>query len=386
MSAESPPADWVPSSPEVIADQRAAYDRLRDRCPVARDGAGAWTLLAHADVAAAAADADTFSSSVSRHLNVPNGMDGQEHAVFRAIVERYMTHERVEALAPTCHTIAADVVASAGRVDTFLAVNLGARYAVRAQSAWLGWPRDIEDSLIEWMADNHAATRSGDHELTARVAERFDAIIRSLVERARRSPGDDVMSELLAERAGDRLLTEEEIVSILRNWTAGDLGSIAVSLGVVVHFLASHPPVQDELRALASDGDWSALEAAVEEILRIDDPFVANRRVATREVEVGGRTIRAGDRVVLNWTAANRDPAVFDDPDAYRPDENAGQNLVFGIGPHACPGRALSLMEIAVAIAELLTATNRIEHATDDRAVRETPPVGGWSRVPVRLT
>ena len=67
--------DWDPSAPEVVADQRDAYDRLRSRCPVAHDASGAWTLLRHADVLAAANDPVTFSSRVSRHLNVPNGMD-----------------------------------------------------------------------------------------------------------------------------------------------------------------------------------------------------------------------------------------------------------------------------------------------------------------------
>lgn len=74
-----------------------------------------------------------------------------------------------------------------------------------------------------------------------------------------------------------------------------------------------------------------------EEVLRIDDPFVANRRRATRDVQIGGRTIPAGDRVLLNWTAANRDPLVFGDPDEFRPEENARQNLVFGAGPHRVP-------------------------------------------------
>ncbi len=377
--------DWDPASPDVVADQRVAYDRLRAACPVAHDGADTWTLFRHADVVAAANDPAAFSSRVSRHLNVPNGMDGEEHAAYRAIVERYMSPERVEALAPTCHAIAADVIASTPRDEVFRAVTLGARYAVRAQSAWLGWPAALEETLIAWMADNHAATRSGDHEFTAQVAQRFDTIIRSLIDRARRTPGDDVTTELLAERLGDRPLTDDEIVAILRNWTAGDLGSIAASLGVIVHFLATHQMLQDELRTAAQAGDRVALEDAIEEILRIDDPFVANRRVTTRDVEVGGRTIPAGHRVVLNWTAANRDPAVFPEPDACRPQTNAGANVVFGTGPHACPGRALSLMELAVAISELLIATERVEHAPEMTAVRETPPVGGWRRVPVLL-
>jgi cytochrome P450 len=132
-------------------------------------------------------------------------------------------------------------------------------------------------------------------------------------------------------------------------------------------------------------GEPKALEDALHEILRIDDPFVSNRRAATRNVKLGGKTIAEGDRVLLNWTAANRDPLVFGDPDEYDPAGHASENLVFGIGPHVCPGRALTLMELRVVTEELLARTRWIEPAQDRPAVRETPPVGGWARVPVVL-
>ena len=206
--------------------------------------------------------------------------------------------------------------------------------------------------------------------------------------RARRDAGDaapdDVTTRLLHETVDGRPLTDEEVVSILRNWTAGDLGSLAASLGVVVHRVATHPDRQDVTRARVAAGEHAAIEAAIEEVLRIDDPFVSNRRRTTREVEVGGRVIPAGDRVVLSWTAANRDPRVFGDPDEFRPEDNAAANLVFGVGPHVCPGRALTLMELRVAVVELLAGTERIVPA-DEEPVRERPPVSGWAQVPVVL-
>src|SRR4029079_9001447 len=113
-------------------------------------------------------------------------------------------------------------------------------------------------------------------------------------------------------------------------------------VGVLVHFLASWPSIQREVRTLVEAGDQVALVAAVEEILRIDDPFVSNRRVATRPVSLGGADMEEGDQVLLNWTSANRDSRVFGDPDRYDPHRNAPHNLVFGIGPHVCPGRALT--------------------------------------------
>lgn len=366
-------------------DQRAAYDALRARCPVARDGEP-WLVLGHAEVVAAATDPVAFSSAVTTRRAIPNSLDGDEHTAYRAIVDRYLTSERVARVEPRCRAVAVDIVVGLPRGETVKTVaGIGVPFAVRSQSAWLGWSPGLEDELVGWMRDNHAATRSGDRARTAEVAARFDRMIRALLEERRGGPVTDVTGELMQDTVHGRPLTDEELVSILRNWTAGDLGSLATSVGVIVHHLAATPDVQRELRALVTSGDTDGIEAAVEEILRIDDPFVSNRRTTTRDVELGGVLIPEGSRVLINWTAANRDPAVFGDPDAYDPAGNAAANLVFGIGPHVCPGRALTLMELRVVVDELLRRTEWIELARDRPAVRETPPVGGWARVPVVL-
>jgi len=181
---------------------------------------------------------------------------------------------------------------------------------------------------------------TGDRARTAEVAARFDALVGHQV-RARRTAGEaaprEVTTRLPHETVDGRALTDEEVVSILRNWTAGDLGSLAACLGVLVHRLATHPDRQDVTRARVARAEHAAIEAAIEQVLRIEDPFVANRRRTTREVQIGGRAIPAGDRVILNWTAANRDPLVFGDPDELRPEDNAQHNLVFGAGPTCVP-------------------------------------------------
>jgi cytochrome P450 len=369
--------DWV--------DQRTVYDAMREQCPVARE-AGSWVVLGHPEVVSAATDPDTFSSAVTERRAIPNSLDGAEHRAYRELVDRFFTAERVAGEEPRCRRHAVDIVDDLPRGATVKTIaSIGIPYAVRSQSSWLGWSPDLETELVEWMADNRAATRSGDRARTAEVAERFDQMIRGLLRARRGMPTRDVTSELMGETVHGRPLADEEIVSILRNWTAGDLGSLATSVGVIVHFLASRPVVQREVRALVEAGDHAGLEAAAEEILRIDDPFVSNRRIATREVELAGETIPQGGRLLLNWTAANRDPLVFDDPDAYDPGANQAANLVFGIGPHGCPGRSLTLMELRVMLEELLDRTRWIEPASDRPAVREKPPVGGWARVPVVL-
>lgn len=254
----------------------------------------------------------------------------------------------------------------------------------------------MEDELREWMRDNHAATRSGEYARTAEVAARFDAIIRRLVDErsapdtggttapagdATPRPPHDVTTELIGSRVEGRPLTEEEIVSVLRNWTAGDIASVALCVGVVLRYAAEHPAVQDRLRAVLEDDE--ALDLALDEILRIDDPFVANRRVATRDARLGDLEVAEGERLLLSWTEANRDPARFDDPDRYDPEGNADGNLVWGIGPHVCPGRPLAMLELRVLVRTLLGATGRVEAV--GTPVREEPPLGGYRTAPVLL-
>ena len=203
--------------------------------------------------------------------------------------------------------------------------------------------------------------------------------------RRRRDAGgaapDDPTTELLQVRVDGQRLPDADIVSILRNWTAGDLGSMAAALGVVVHFLATHAEIQQALRADSGD-----LARAIDEMLRIDDPFLVNRRVVTGTTRVAGFELEPGTRVYLNWTSANRDEAVFGDPDAYRPDEHAAHNLVYGTGIHVCPGRPLATLELVVAVQTLLALTSRVELVPGAIVERETYPLGGWRRVPIRLS
>ena len=213
----------------------------------------------------------------------------------------------------------------------------------------------------------------------------FDGIITRILEARGGVQPDDVTGRLTRERVNGRELTHTEVVSILRNWTSGDLGSLAASVGVIVHHLASDVALQSYLRSLIATDDTQLFEDALEEILRIDDPFVSNRRITTADVEIANKRITAGTRAYLNWTAANRDPKVFPDPVAFNPAGNREHNLVFGIGPHVCPGRTLTLMELRVITWELLAQTEHVALAGDEAPLRERPPVSGWAQVPIVL-
>ena len=373
---------WEPLSEPVLADQRSAYDRMRAACPLAESSRGV-TLFRHADVLAAAADPATFSSSVSAHRMVPNSLDQPEHTAFRAAIDPFFTPERMRAIEPRIQQIAQEMIGALPREATADAVaEIGYPLAVRAQADWLGW-HGIEDELLAWMADNHAATRSGDRSRTAAVAAAFDEIVLAQVRRRRlmgRAAPKDPTTELLTVTVNGALLPDADIVSILRNWTAGDLASMAAPVGVLLYFLATHAEVQKALRT-----DPANLAAAIDEMLRIDDPFLVSRRVTTSAVPFDEFMIEAGKRIYLNWTSANRDESVFTDPDAFRPEEHAAHNLVYGTGIHVCPGRPLATLELVVVVQVLLGMTTGIELATDGELVRETYPLGSWRRVPLRL-
>lgn len=367
-------------------DMKAYTDELRPRHGVVRNIHGEWVLLKHDLVMQAALRDDLFSSAVSSHLQIPNGMDSAEHTAYREALDGFLTPEALAPFLGTFRWVAADLVASLPRNVAVDAVSqLGARFAVRAQSAWLGWPAELEDRLVDRVAENHAATRSGDRSWTQRVAESFDELIRSVLEPRRRGSengADDVTARLMRTRVNDQALTDAQIVSVLRNWTGGDLGSIAQCIGVLVHYLATHPDLQDRLRSGVSDAE---IDACIDEILRIDDPFLSNRRVTTCPVTIGGVALPQGARVKLNWTSANRDESIFGDPDAMDPEANAGHNLVYGIGKHACPGRSLATLEMRIALQEILAASSSIALDPQHPAERAVSPVGGWAKVAVVL-
>lgn len=366
-------------------DVRSFTDELRCKHPIVKNIADEWVLLKHADVMAAALDNARFSSHVSRYLQIPNGLDGEEHSQYREVIEHYLTAEALTPYIPVFEQVATQLVTELPKGKILDAVNdIGAVFAVRVQCAWLGWPSKLEPLLLKWMKKNHVATRSGNYELTAKVAEKFDDIVRSIIQPRRvtnSNAPDDITTRLCNETVNGQLLTETEIVSILRNWTGGDLGSIALCVGVIVAYVAEHTELIKEIQQASDD----EVEAIIDEILRIDNPFVANRRVTTCPVHIAGQEIPSGARVKLHWTSANRDETVFNN-NQFDPKTHAANNLVYGIGKHVCPGRLLASWELRIALQTLLASVQNITLAPEQLPEREVAPVGGYNRVPIILT
>lgn len=369
--------EWDPLAPSVLADQRNAYDDLHGRCPVAHSDLLGWSVLRHADVLDVLHDHDTYRNHVSKHMSVPNGMDPPEHTPYRRLIESYFAPGPMAQFEPVCDTIAADLVASILRGRPIEVMDaLGHEFAVRVQCAFMGWSHDLHEPLRAWVHEQHRAALAEDHDALAASARWFDDVVYKVLD-AQRKAGtdapDDPITELLREYVGDRPLTDTEIVSIVRNWTVGELATIAASVGIIVAYLAHHPDVEARLRV-----DRSAIPAAIDEILRIDAPLIANRRVTARPVTLAGVPLPTGARVTVLWASANRDDTVFGDPDEFRLDRDPSSNLLYGAGIHVCPGAPLARLELRSFVTAFLDGTERLRPVRDPTPVRAAYPVGGY--------
>lgn len=375
--------DFDPHDPAVLADQRRACDSLRDRCPVARIGPSHWLVLGHADVRRVIEDHETFSNVVSTaHPAVPHGMDPPEHTAYRAALAPCFDDDLVAGPEPAFRRAAGRLVDIACRVGTVELTHVALRYAALAQCIYLGWPDDLAHRLIDWTRRNQRATAAADRPALEAIGRELASLVADIT-RERLAAGnerDDVTARLLRARIDGRPIERAALTSILRNVTMGEVGTIAASVGILVHDIAADDGLQVHVRR-----QLQLLPAFIDELLRRNGPLVSNRRRATRDVTLGGRPIRRGDRVTVNWIAANRDPAVFPDPDRVRLDRNPADNLLFGSGIHACPGAALSRLELRVFLEELLAATHEIRLVDDAPPVNARPPAAGFASLAVRL-
>jgi hypothetical protein len=376
--------DWDPKAADVLRDQRAAYDAMRERCPVAYNELLQWSVFRHEEVMRVLSDHETFSSAVSEHLSVPSGMDPPEHTAYRAIVERYFSGERMAAFEPICRKLVVDLVQDLlERGQAELVADFALPFAARAQCAFLGWPLALQEPLIRWTQKNHAATFAQDRKVMSEIAREFEGMVDELIE-SRLNTGvkaeNDVTASLMHDTVWGRPLSHEEIASILRNWTVGEIGTISAAVGILAHYLAAHPDLQSQLRM-----GPQLLPAAIDEILRIHGPLVANRRITTRPVEIDGRQIGAGERISLMWISANRDGRAFDEPDCFRFDRDVEKNLLYGAGLHVRPGAPLARLEMRVWLEELLARTDSVGLVPGAPPRNAVYPGSGFAKLPLLI-
>jgi len=373
-------SDWNPRSDAVQRDPLGAYDRLRETCAIAYSDLLGWSLFRYDDVLHVLHNPAVFSNEVSRHIAVPSGMDPPRHTIYRRLIEPYFSQARMTAFEPICSAVAGELLQSVRGGRTVECVDrLATHFAVRSQCAFLNWPRSMHEVLRTWMRENHAAVCAEDRAKLGLLAGEFGEVVRALLHE-RSGSANDITGELMRERVQGRPLQEDELVSILRNWTAGEVGTLSAAVGILIRYLAVNPDLQDCLRK-----EPDRLPYAIDEVLRIEGPLVSNRRVTTRPVEFHGRRIEKGQRITIVWPAANRDGRAFEEPTSFRWDRDQLRNLLYGSGIHACPGAPLARLELRLLLEQLLAATDRFEPAGDPPQPA-TFPIGGYASVIVSVT
>ncbi|WP_433794522.1 cytochrome P450 [Actinoplanes sp. CA-252034] len=188
----------------------------------------------------------------------------------------------------------------------------------------------------------------------------FAGYMRELAARKAAEPGDDLISHLVSVRDGsDRLSAEELVASAILLLNAGHEASVN-GLGNGMVALLDHPRELDRLRA-----DRELVPTAVEEMLRYDSPSQLFVRTAAADVEIGGVTVPEGAEVAALLGAANRDPAVFADPDRFDAGRVPNSHMSFGAGLHFCLGAPLARIEMQAALTALLDHAPRLELAAE---------------------
>lgn len=369
--------DWNPRADQVLINPLMAYDKMRQQCPVAYSENLQWSLFRHEDVMLVLHDHKTFSSAVSAHVSVPNSMDPPEHTFYRQVIEPYFSSQSMTAFEPVCRDLAKNLIRQFSPDKAFDCVSqLAQCFALDVQCAFLGWPEEKQDNLRCWMGKNQAAILAGNRASMAEVASNFSLMVTEILTAKRAEHATDVMGSLTEAKVHGCLLKDEEIVSILRNWTAGEVGTIAAAVGIIIYFLASNQTIQHELRQHPEK-----IPEAIDEILRIHGPLITNRRVATCPVTLNAREISAGERVTLFWVSANRDENIFANAQHFQWGRDQQHNLLYGAGIHVCPGAPLARLELKIIVEELLNNTHQLSLAQAHSPEPATYPAGGYTEL-----
>jgi cytochrome P450 len=305
----------------------------------------------------------------------------------RRLVSKAFTPRMVAQLEPHIRAITTgliDAVAMQGRCDFVAGVAGPLPMAVICEM--VGVPRSEWQQLFQLtntlLGSNDPKYRRANvtaRETHARAQREIFNIFSRLVTERRRERRDDLLSALIdAEVEGERL-TDEELhhFCFLLIGAGNETTRNAASGGLLA--LIEHP--EERVRLLT---DPSLLPTTIEEILRWTSPVRHVARLATRDVEIGGQTIRAGERVVLWFPSANRDEAVFPDADRFDIGRTPNEHLAFGVGEHFCLGAGLARLELRVLIEEVLRRLPDIGLAGSVRYLRSTF-LAGITDMPIRF-
>lgn len=395
-----------PFSAEFRQDPYPLYRELRAADPVHKT-LGMWVLTRHADVQGVLRD-KTFSAGLiprlvrkqADRLGQPDVdriqrlgqkslvfTDNPDHARLRGLVNRVFTAQAVARLRPLVTTVAQRLVrhaVDAGSVD--LVADVAAVLPVEVMCEWMALPADLRRHVAGWTHDIRFLLEPGmmtaeDFTRVRDVVELFAHALGEVVRRRRAEPGDDLVSLLVgaATGGGDRLTDEELVFVCIMCFVAGNETTKSL-IGNGILALLRHPAQRALLRERPD-----LVTGAVGEALRYDSPLQLTKRLATQDLEIGGKVIREGDQLLLCLAAANRDPEVFDRPDEFDLRRDSRAHLAFGHGMHGCLGGVLAEVQAEIAF-DLLNRSARLELDTDELEWQDHSfIVRGLKRLPVTV-
>lgn len=247
-------------------------------------------------------------------------------------------------------------------------------------------PKQVKD-WSDAAVDRFSQLISRERELEcARSFVDYQRYMKGLIDDRRANGGDDLLTDLVEARVeGETPLTDEEIMSIMQQFmVAGNETTTSTIAGGLLQ-LIRNPDQMAKAKAAAGGRDPKLIQNMVEEMLRYESPSAGIWRVVKKDVELGGEKIAAGSMLQVRYAAANRDPAKFEDPDAFLIDrKNARAHLAFGKGPHMCVGNMLSRKEMFVAFDELLERLDNFQLA-DEGGITVLPNImlRGVTKLPI---
>jgi cytochrome P450 len=413
--------DYNPLSPEARdGAAHQAFAQLRSSCPVhyqkipddqvisAEDGYLVtapthefWSVFRYSDCMRMLQETDVFSSKEGpgpeRGLNLTeDGMlltaDNPVHRRQRQIANQAFFPRMIEQRRPLMEstiTSLLDRFADQGSLDVI--EDLGTELTTTLITDIIGVGADRRGDLKRWAIDIITGF-GGDPSLISKAiiaVTEFSTFLLEIItaRRATLADGgtlpDDMLSVLITAEAEGTRFTDEEILMACHQMLGAGYETTTTGLGNAVHLLCTNPGERGKLEA-----DWTLIDAAIEEVLRIESPVEGTFRTTTREVEVAGTTIPAGAKVRVVYASANRDDSVFEDPTTFRIDRPLNQlrkHVAFAHGIHSCLGAALARMEMRMAVEMLFRRFPGLELDPDNPPVRNTGmTINGYTSLAVR--
>jgi cytochrome P450 len=391
MEDRCPVVHFDHTSAEHARDPVKSYRALREHGPIVWTSAygGYFVVTDYEHVFEAARTEDVFSSArneyggeglatvipkVPVHLHIPVELDPPRSREYRKILNPMTSPAAIEQLKPRIKKVTTwfvDQIIESGECD--LAEVIGVPAVVTLD--WLGMPLD---GWRRYAKALHAvlANRPGSPEHTEAVENHLPWITQQIKEHIRRSRQDP--KNWIVQHG----LSDDDAYSMVELLISGGVGTTGSLVSQALVYLSEHP---DQRRELQESPEL--LERAVEEFLRAFSPTQALARTVMRDTELAGCPLHTGDRVLLAWASANRDPAAFDRPDDVDLRRWPNRHAAFGIGVHRCAGAHLGRAMARELIGQVITRMP--DYRVDVTALQSYPSQGvnsGWQRIPTTFT